>query len=164
MRLLCRTPPWRPTVDHVRTKAGSCSHVLRIPSCAMVFGPGGGGNTRGRKTSPTITRTVTNDGRLISEGFLNGHAFIKMCIVCILFLLAVHRLVLIVNSLGCCWGERYRRGEEGHPHTTETVFCSGPMNPSLLVFVLFVFSLSWRTQKGSVLQMLGKRRRGLRAK
>lgn len=86
-----------------------------------------------------------------------------MCIVCILFLLAVYRFVLIVNSLGCCLGERDRREEGGHPHTTETVFCSGPMNPSLLVFVLFVFSLGG-LEKGSVLQMLGKRRRGLRAK
>lgn len=70
----------------------------------MIFGPGGGENTRGHETSPNITRTVTNDGRPISEEFLNGHEFIKMCILCILFLLAVNRLVLIVNSLGCCWG------------------------------------------------------------
>lgn len=71
-----------------------------------------------------------------------------MFIVCILFLLAVHRLVLIVNSWDAFLGNR--RGEEVRPHTTETVFCSGLMNPSVFVYVLFVFSLSWRSRKGSV--------------
>lgn len=51
--------------------------MLRVPSCAMMFGPGCGGNARGHKTSPNITRTVTNDGRLISEEFSNGHDFLK---------------------------------------------------------------------------------------
>lgn len=72
-----------------------------------------------------------------------------MCIVCILFLLAVHRLVLIVNSWDVLGGTGEEEENEGcPPHTTETVFCSGLMNPSVFVFVLFVFSLSWRSRKG----------------
>lgn len=60
-----------------------------------------------------------------------------MCIVCILFLLAVHRLVLIVNSWDVLSGGGNGRGEGKKvvpPLTTETVFCSGLMNPSLFVF------------------------------
>lgn len=49
-----------------------------------------------------------------------------MCIVCILFLLAVHRLVLIVNSWDVFWGNRRQGEEESCPHTTETVFLLRP--------------------------------------
>lgn len=63
-----------------------------------------------------------------------------MFIVCILFLLAVHRLVLIVNS----WDAFGRGGEEERegrfvPILLKQCFCSGLMNPSVFVFVLFVF-------------------------
>lgn len=74
------------------------------------------GTPEGIKHHQISLGTVTNDGRLISEEFSNGHEFLKMCIVCILFLLAVHRLVLIVNSLGCCRGSGTGEGRKFIPY------------------------------------------------
>lgn len=54
--------------------------------------------------------------------------------------IAVHRLVLIVNSWDVFGGTG-----EGRKASPVLLFCSGLVNPSLFVFVLFVFSLSWRS-------------------
>lgn len=78
---------------------------------------------------------------ILSKRLKNEQKPIKMFIVCILFLLAVYRLVLVVNSWDAFLGG-IGSGEEACPHTTETVFCSGLINPSALVFILFYFIFS----------------------
>lgn len=106
--------------------------------------------------SQTIERTVTNEEWFIwGKSFKNGHEFIKMCIVCILFLLAVHRLVLIVNSSDV-FGEQERGGRLS-PYYWNSVLLR-PDESFRICFVLFVFSLSWRSWKGSVLQRWRTRR------
>lgn len=76
--------------------------------------------------------------------------------MCVFFLLAVHRLVLIVKLSGSSGAEE--EDDCSHVLLLKQCFCSGLMNPSVLVslffwsFFLFVclidFSLSWTSSKG----------------
>lgn len=98
---------------------------------------GRGGSTRGRNVMEITNYEVNCDQwrvSHISRVYPTDMSF-KMCIVCILFLLAVHRLVLIVNSWDVFGGNR--RGGRLSPILLKHCFCSGLMNPSVCFYLYF---------------------------
>lgn len=113
--------------------AASCS----VPSWAMICGLGRGGSTRGQNVMEITNYEVNCDQwrvSHISRVYPTDMSF-KMCIVCILFLLTVHRLVLIVNSWDVFGGNR--RGGRLSPILLKHCFCSGLMNPSVCFYLYF---------------------------
>lgn len=149
------TQQWQPTVDHVCTKASSRSLVLLVPpvqwhvaSGALVAAP-----------EDSNVREITNyhvncdQWRVIhiSKEFIEWTWVYKKC--------ALYVFYFYWLSIDLCWlltlgmffggtGDRARR--KVVPILLKQCFCSGLMNLSVFVFVLFVFSLSWRSREGSV--------------